>query len=190
MTKDPVSRRAARTATLVALPVALLAGLLSAWALGGLGHSRPTATTPTGTPALGATAAVTLPVPSLAVTPAGLCRLLISRLPDRVLSLARRPIDGAVESSAAYGDPPLVLSCGVAPRSVAPIADVYPISGVCWISELAADGTVWTTVDRTVAVSIAVPGPSDGSAQWIAPLSPTVGGVMPIATSAPTGCTG
>jgi len=178
------SRRAARVATLVAIPAALLAGVLTLWLAGGFGgsdHKPRPAATPT-TP-------VSMAARGLSSHAADTCRALVSDLPDSVRDLPRRPVVGGPEQNAAYGEPPVRLSCGVAAPKVAATATVYPLSGVCWLPRKADGGTVWTTVDREVPVAVTVPGPRAETGQWAAAFSPYVRKTPP-AQRVPSGCRG
>jgi hypothetical protein len=186
---DSVSRSAARTATLAAVPIALLVGVLAFWLLGGFGGTaaKPTASasaTPT------ATSPVTMSAPPLAGGAILTCRAFIAALPDSIRKLPRRPVSNGVEQNAAYGDPPVTVSCGVPPVTVPPTATVYPVSGVCWYAQPVAGSkdTTWTTVDRTVPVSVAVPGGYDSPGQWAAEFNDTIIGSVPSSKTRPTGC--
>jgi hypothetical protein len=61
---------------------------------------------------------------------------------------------------------------------------------VCWHRTDGDDRTLWTTVDRTVPVTVTVPGPPDGSFLSVSPFSAAVGASLPQrdATAIPTGC--
>jgi hypothetical protein len=152
---------------------------------------RPPAPKPTPGPtsaAAQATNAVTVAAPALANDVAVACRALIAHLPDQVVTAKRRPVTAGAEQNAAWGDPPLLLACGVPMPSLEPTTDVYPISGVCWVATPVTGGALWTTVDRAVPVSVTVPGTPDGSAQWVAALSPAVGTTLELASHRPSGC--
>ena len=80
--------------------------------------------------------------------------------------------------------------------TVGPIDEVFNLAppgaegGVCWYPVRGGDRTMWTTVDRAVAVTVTVPGPSEGSGQSVAPFSAAVGQYIDVrdAGSIPTGC--
>jgi hypothetical protein len=172
---DPVRRSAARLATLVAVPVALAVGLASLWFSGVL---RPAPDT----------SPVTMAAAPLDTDATVICRAVVARLPEAVRDRARRPVTAGAEQNAAYGDPPLTLACGAAAPVVAPTAEVYPLSGVCWVAQPEGGGTVWTTVDRQVPVAVTVPGPSEGSAQSVIPFAAAVGAADPRLATPPSGC--
>jgi len=184
---DPIRRGAARTATLVAVPLAAIVLLLSALAFGGFGGDAPT-------PA--ATGPVTMTVRSLPAEAATACKLLVGKLPATVAGRAQRPVTAGTEQNAAYGDPPLTLECGTGLPTVGLTDEVVNLAapgadtGVCWHPIDGDNRTVWTTVDRQVPVTVTVPGPRDGSAQSVVPFSAAIGtSLLPrAADDIPTGC--
>jgi hypothetical protein len=186
MPASPVPRSAARTATLVAIPVALLAGLLSFWALGGFNRDEPSpAPLP---PTVVATGPVSMPAPSLAPEVAEICRSLVTALPGALRDAGRRPVTAGLAQNAAYGDPPVTLACGTPPASLPPDGFVIGLSGVCWYMRPDSDRTVWTTVDRVVPVTVTVPGGQEGSSQSVIPFSAAIRGANPPIDDPPTGC--
>lgn len=185
---DADSRAAARTATLIALPVAVLVGVLAFWLLGGFGGRGGTPSA-SHSPSPQPTAPVAVPAPSLSASPGTVCRGLIAQLPGTIRDAKRRPVTAGPEQNAAYGQPPLTVACGVAAPKVARTATVYQLSGVCYLATKRPGGTsVWTTVDRTVPVAITVPGSYSGAGQWAAEFSDSIAGSVPSADSAPSGC--
>lgn len=184
---DPVRRDAARTATLIALPLALIIAIGSLWIFGGFSIFSGPAAAPAPTPQ--ASSLVSLPVPSIAPDAVGVCREVIAKLPATVAGSARRPVSGP-EQNAAYGDPPITIACGAAPVTVAPTEDLLELSGVCWATRSATSATTYVTVDRTVPVSVTVPGPAAGSAQPVAGFGDAIRANDPVAAHFPTGCSG
>src|SRR4051794_2076576 len=152
----------ARLATLVALPIALVVGILVYLGL------RPTDTPhqPTAaSPAPGApqnTAPVAVPASPLAGRPTLVCRALLARLPERLGDLGRRPVTAGAEQNAAYGDPPVALTCGVPGPSAAPDAQFLRLSGVCWYAVPGAQDTVWSLQAREVPLRVSVPARYEG----------------------------
>jgi hypothetical protein len=190
MATDPVRRGAARTATFVAVPVAVAVLGISALAFGGFGADEP---------ASQATGPVTMALRELPPDTAAQCQLLISELPTSVAGHAQRPVTAGVEQNAAYGDPPITLECGTAMPTLVPTDEVFNLVatdadgktyGACWQPVAGDDRTVWTTVDRTVPVTVTVPGPRDGSAQSVLPFSPAIATSIPARDpdAIPTGC--
>jgi hypothetical protein len=178
-------RSAARTAALVAIPIALAIGGLSLWRFGAFDHP---ATAPSPTSAAQATGPVTTTERPLSNDAAAVCRTVIAHLPDAIRDANRRAVTAGAEQNAAYGEPALVVACGAPPAAVAPTEDVYPMSGVCFVAVPVSGGTAWTTVDRVVPVAVTVPGRPDGSGQSIVPLAPAIAAGDPRQASAPSGC--
>jgi len=170
----------------IALPTAVVAGLVAYWVLGGFGGGpgRPAAS-----PAPQTTAPVTMPAPALPDRPATVCRALLSQLPETLRDRPRRPVTAGPEQNAAYGDPAITLACGAGTRpSVDPTATVYPLSGVCWYAEPGPAATTWTTLDREVPVTVTVPNRYDSPGQWVIEFSGPVGVSIPAIASVPSGC--
>ena len=189
----------ARTATLVAVPTALLAGVLAFWALGGFPGAAgdPGATGSTGSP--GSTGSTSAPAPqatgpvSVAAQPldestATVCRAVMAKLPASVRDRPRRPVTTGGEQTTAYGDPPIVVSCGVKAPAVRQEDFVVRLSGVCWFPEQHDGGQLWTTVDRKVAVRISVPKAYDQPSQWVVGFSATVGETVDTTATTTSGC--
>jgi hypothetical protein len=185
---DQVTRGAARLAAGIALPIALAAGLVAFWGLGGFG-SGPAKPSASARPQ--ATSAVAMAAPSLADRPATVCRALLAGLPGALRDRPRRPVTAGPEQNAAYGDPAITLACGAgAPPSIEPTADVYPLSGVCWYAAPGPDATTWSTLDREVSITVTVPNSYSGQGQWVIEFSGPIVASVPSIKTAPTGCAG
>jgi hypothetical protein len=157
---EPVRRRAAVVATAVAAPVAVLLVLL---------FNRPAlrsaGETPTGA-ASGSTAAPHTALPPVRVQPPPesaqaqrSCPGLVAALPLRLGDLAARPVESSSPSVLAWGEPPVVLRCGV-PRPagfVAGAPNVIGVNGVTWFVDPRGERAVWTVVDRAVYIEATVP---------------------------------
>jgi len=83
------------------------------------------------------------------------CRTLVSALPSRV--------DGDLDSgrsqyAAAWGDPQIVLKCGVAvPSGYEKTSEMIAVNGVAWFGEEQPEGYLFTAVGRTPLVEVYVP---------------------------------
>lgn len=210
-TRRAGTRSAARLATLVAVPLAVLAGVVSYAVHGdsgggsgarpgdrgaastgttGQGGTAPGETAPggTGRPSAGATGPVDVTAPALSGRAEVVCRALLSRLPGALRDRARRPVTAGAEQNAAYGDPPITVACG-APVASFPATDlVYVLDRVCWHAATTTGGTVWTTVDREVPVRVTVPGGYPEPGQWVIEFSGPLIEAVPSAGKAPAGC--
>jgi hypothetical protein len=107
-----------------------------------------------------------------------ICPRLVEGLPDRLGRLPARRVESAVRSAAAWGDPPVVLRCGVAPR-IGPVGQVVTLDGVDWTADEDHAGVTWTTVSRRVDVQVRVPGRYDSQGPLLAMLSPILGRTVP-----------
>lgn len=185
--RDPTARRAALWASLVALPVTIA---VAAFTFAKLSPDVPEAA-PSPSPSAArpqSTAPVAMPAPALAERSATVCRALVSQLPASVRELNQRPVTAGPEQNAAYGDPALIVACGVPAPSFPPTDDVWVVNGVCWHPEQRPDAVVLTTVDREVPVQMAVPRAYGQPLQWIPPVADPVVEAVPSAASAPSGC--
>ncbi|MCA2217217.1 DUF3515 family protein [Jidongwangia harbinensis] len=172
---DPTVRRAALWATVVAVPVAVLAGLLI--------FAKVTPE-PAAAPAATASAPVAVPgtpvrmaAPALAARPAEVCLAVTSQLPTRVRNLPARKVSAGPEQNAAYGEPPLTVACGVAQPQMCPTTtatagcvpldtELLIMNRVCWYPAQTPAGAVFTTMDREVPVQVTVPSGYANPAQW------------------------
>jgi hypothetical protein len=60
--------------------------------------------------------------------------------------------------TAAWGDPAVVLQCGVPkPPGLRPTSELVEVDGVSWFLDESRRGYVFTTVDWLVHVSVSVP---------------------------------
>ncbi|MBI3689110.1 MAG: DUF3515 domain-containing protein [Actinobacteria bacterium] len=106
------------------------------------------------------------------------CPGVISDLPVTLNGSHSRPAHSTSAYVAAWGDPPMVLRCGVPrPAGFVRTSMVISIDGVQWFTEQKPDAVVWTAVDRPVYVEVTVP-TTYGSAP-IADLSEDLGKALP-----------
>ncbi len=102
------------------------------------------------------------------------CEKLVDDLPDNVVDLDRREVDPDNGLSAAWGDPSIVLRCGVErPAGLVPTSFCFVVNDVGWYAEDEAgplDGTsqptgsvVFTTIGRSPYVEMTVPEAEDRS---------------------------
>jgi hypothetical protein len=99
---------------------------------------------------------VAAPPPSAGAT--RYCPRLLGMLPLTLAGLAARPVDPPSPNVAAWGEPPVVLRCGV-PRPVGFVvgAQTFILNRVTWYAEQRGPQTMWTAVDRPVYLEVAVP---------------------------------
>ena len=86
------------------------------------------------------------------------CHALVEALPDLVGDAVARDVDPDGGLTAAWGDPAVILRCGVpAPAEYRPDAQVFDVDGVEWLPVEGDGGYFFTTIDREVYVEVAVP---------------------------------
>jgi hypothetical protein len=175
---DRTTRSAALWATAIAVPVAVLVGILIFSFVGrdaGAGAQPAPATTPTSAAPVPA-AAVPMAAPKLSERVAEVCLAVTSQLPNAVRNLAARKVTAGPEQNAAYGEPPLTVACGVARPTLCESLDgvgcvpldteLLNMNRVCWYAEAKTGATAFTTMDREVAVQVTVPSQYEQAAQW------------------------
>jgi hypothetical protein len=117
-----------------------------------------------------------LPVEVPPVTPEAdtHCPGLMSALPLELAGETSRRVQSDSPFAYAWGDPPIVLVCGVdRPEGFAPDSPLYQINGVQWfVDDSDPDTVVWTAVDRAVYVEVTVPATVDSGPSTV--LSTTI----------------
>jgi hypothetical protein len=104
-------------------------------------------------------------VPSPRGEAARTCRDLAGALPERVSGEERGDLPERTPYAAVWGDPAIVLRCGVPEPAVLradsdvynPLADAVKVNGVSWLLEEEPDGMRFTTTHREVHVEVTVP---------------------------------
>jgi hypothetical protein len=107
----------------------------------------------------GCDSGVDVAVPSPAPQVVEACEKLVHALPDKVLDLDQRRTVPDSLITAAWGDPPIELTCGVAPPAELATAQsqCFEVNGVGWFAQPAENGVVFTTIGRELYVELAVP---------------------------------
>lgn len=134
----------------------IVAGLL----LGGAG-SQPDGGSPAASGAVLPPVSVSAPADSSGPT-VSTCAKVISALPLRLagLDLRRTVSDPPSSSIVAWGEPPVVLRCGIArPGSLNPSlsAELFQIDSVLVLPTRSPTATTFTVVDRSVYLDVSVP---------------------------------
>ncbi|MEV0910864.1 DUF3515 domain-containing protein [Streptomyces hokutonensis] len=104
--------------------------------------------------------AVEVSPPSLGAADVKICRSLYGALPDSLDGLRRRTVTPKSELTAAWGNPAVVLTCGIPrPEKMSdPNADAGTVEGVNWLMENSRDGSYrCTTTYRKVYVQVYLP---------------------------------
>ena len=86
------------------------------------------------------------------------CTGLLAALPATVDGQQRRDVEPAGALAAAWGDPAIVLRCGVPePPALTASSPCAEVNGVGWFAEQREDGYRFTTIGRAAYVSVQVP---------------------------------
>ncbi len=86
------------------------------------------------------------------------CEPFLASVPVIVIEQRLRETIPADASAAAWGDPPIVVRCGVdSPAAFDPSSAVIEVESVTWFPEPLSNGTLFTTIDRTPRIEVAVP---------------------------------
>jgi hypothetical protein len=105
------------------------------------------------------------------------CARLHRELPGELAGRDRRDTTPASDRTAAWGEPAVVLRCGVArPAGLTPTAEVVEVDGVAWFLAEPARAYVFTTAGRRTHVQLRVPRstPRDQATAPLVGLSPAI----------------
>jgi Protein of unknown function (DUF3515) len=142
-----------------------------------------------GTPSSGRDDLPVLDVDTPEVTPAAdlACPVLMQQLPPELAGEPSRMVRSDSPYAYAWGDPAIVLICGVAPPAGYVVgAGTLVVSGVEWYVDTSdPDAVVWTTVDRTVPVEVRVPADQDSAGPTA--LSTVIANALPYTEPVPAG---
>jgi hypothetical protein len=200
---DSATRGAALWATVIAVPVAVLVGLVAFWQItpqdGDGAAAAPSASAPVAVPST----PVQLAAPGLDARTTQVCLAVTSQLPTELRGLPGRKVTAGPEQNAAWGEPPVTLQCGVTQPTMCERVDgghagcvpldatMLAMDGVCWWAEDGPATDVFTTMDREVAVQVSVPGSYNQTGQWANEFSePVVKTVKSTTKGVPSGCKG
>ena len=130
-----------------------------------------------------------VPVDTPEVTPAAdlACPVLMGQLPLELAGESSRLVQSDSPFAYAWGDPPVVLVCGVDPPAgyVVGVQGIV-INGVEWFVDTTdPDTVVWTTVDRTVPVRMQVPVSTDSA--LVTAASTIIATALPYTAPTPSG---
>lgn len=139
----------------------------------------------------GGSAPVSVSPPAPSGPAATLCGRLHERLPYSLGSgLEGRPTDPQSPYTAAWGDPPVTLRCGVNEPAGFVVGGPQPIGvdGVVWFFERRGGELRATTVDRIVAVEVDLPSGQNG--ELLVAFAPAISTALPGKTPLPRGAPG
>ena len=131
-------RSATVLATLTAVPVALIVGVGVFWALDRVEDTGP----------------VQVAAPPDVPGADAPCAKLLGALPRSLAGEGTRPVTDAPHRVVAWGDPPIVLRCGVDKPRFDATAQVIGVDGVEWVYRTDGDTIVWTTITPPLHVEV------------------------------------
>jgi hypothetical protein len=138
--------------------------------------ARTLALLPAGVVLAACTPPVAVPAPTPPPEQVNACTAFTSALPDELSTVGpRREVDPESPLTAAYGDPPVGIRCGIpTPAALAPTSELVTVDGVDWFPEQLTGGWIMTTVGLRSEVEITVPEEQGPAPSVAADLSPTI----------------
>jgi hypothetical protein len=126
-------------------------------------------------------------VPPVTIEADAACPALMSALPLELAGEKSRPVRSSSPFAYAWGDPPVVLVCGVdRPAGFVATSGLIQIDAVQWyVDDSAPDTVVWTAVDRSVYVQLSIPSSLDSASAT--ELSDIIAKVLPAQQPQPGG---
>jgi len=104
-----------------------------------------------------------------------LCRALTQRLPESLGRGVPRRQTAERDRTAAWGKPPMTLTCGVAAPTGTPVQ--LMLDGLPLRTVRRSDRVVWFTTDRAVTVRLDIPLSYESQADVVIPLVPALKGL-------------
>jgi len=135
------------------------------------GHRSGTAATPTPSNAVLPGVSVAAP-PSPSTATQAACVKVFAKLPVQLGRLAPRKTETDSSFVAAWGNPAVVVRCGVARPAVfgtPQAAQLVDVNSILWQPDPQRDRTIYTTVDRSVYIDVTVPAGADQPLPLLAP---------------------
>ena len=110
-----------------------------------------------------------------------ICARLVDRLPTHLDGHRSRVVEPASPLTHAWGDPPIVLRCGVAvptgySKTSVQTADV---DGVLWFQQVSPSAVRWTAVRKDVNIELSVPTSYDAQGGLLVELGASIRASIP-----------
>lgn len=129
-------------------------------------------------------AKVAVPVPSPNAKDVATCHSLSTTLPLQVADQDKRKVAEAPDLTAAWGDPPIFLRCGVAkPKSLEPTSSLITVNGIDWFAEELTAGWRFTSMNTSVFVEVTVPNKYTPEANALVDLSESLKSLIVLAST-------
>jgi len=106
-----------------------------------------------------------------------------AQLPDELATVGPRRVSTPSSTlTAAYGDPPVAIRCGVPePGALTPTSLLVTVDGVDWLPEELTGGWLLTTVGRVANVELTVPTAQGPAPSVAADLADVIAATIPAA---------
>ncbi len=105
---------------------------------------------------------------------------MIESMPNRVAGQEQRRTEPESTATAAWGDPPISVRCGVAtPAAYEPTSQLLSVNGVDWLVEQLSSGFRFTTIGLPVNTEVTVPAAYSPEADVVAQLSLPISRAIP-----------
>lgn len=103
------------------------------------------------------------------------CKTLVSAMPTKNNDHEQRDVKPDSPLTAAWGDPPIRLACGVSkPTGMKADSKCWEVNGVGWYSETRSDDYRFTTLGRKAYVQVRVPKKQSPQADALVDLAPAI----------------
>ncbi len=114
---------------------------------------------------------------------AAACAAFTAALPAELSTVGeRRDVTPESDLTAAYGDPPVGIRCGVPePSALQPTSTLVTADGIDWLPEELTDGWRLTSIGRVANVEVTVPTEQGPAPSIAADLAPTIEATLPAA---------
>ncbi len=128
----------------------------------------------------GGSSAVPVDVPVSSGDIGALCARMEPALPAKVDDAERRETSPKTDRTAAWGDPAVVLRCGVdRPQALTSTAELTTVNGIDWLVETLDGGHRFTTANRAAYIEIVVPAAHDPQIGPLVDLAPAMQFIPP-----------
>ena len=126
-------------------------------------------------------AVVPVDPPETSAEQSAICRDLQTLLPDPLDGRPSRQTGPLSPLTAAWGEPAVVLRCGVArPAALTLTSQLFQADGVSWFAEQVSGGWRFTATGRKAYVEVTVPGTQDQASAPLVDLAPAVSNAVPV----------
>lgn len=117
---------------------------------------------------------------------ARLCTRFIDALPDELPTVGtRRTVSDESGLTAAYGDPPVAIRCGVPdPPGLRPTSTLVSVQGVDWLPEELSAGWRLTTIGLAANVELTVPTQQGPAPSVAVDIEPSLRAAIPVSGAA------